>query len=162
MNTLLFALNSLLSVVDPVTQVEQWANSLHSFNGSYMLEYTSRSTGRLNSNPVEYRWQNGDVFIRMGESNRETNESEVITAARYKSKIDSTFLAGTELSYDASSETWPYPWGAYITPEQLFGAYHDLSPGDVVNGETCDCDILAASRLCPRVYYRGTPTLSIR
>jgi len=130
---------SIDSVVSNNPEVDQyieaaieWSLSLETFAGTYRLE-RNRPNEPLERLSVEYKFNDSHEF--MGIENTDTLNVEVFSLAG--GVMDSMYITegvdGYGVTDTPDRESLPFPWGVYITPQEIFGQYHDAHVSDVLS-----------------------------
>jgi hypothetical protein len=126
-----------VSWTDPSTPDEvksllvAWSQSMQTFSGSYDLEQEITADPDTERWRITYRWDGRNVYFQ-----QEWFVPEGVQTNAYYDGLLHYCSDSSDYSYavvnDKKKENTEFFWSVYLTPEAIFGQYHELSLADVL------------------------------
>ena len=116
-----------------------WSMSLKTFSGRYHLAYPSEDVPGEKHVEITMRWDGVNAYSEMRSGSPDKPDTEIHT---FHQGVLDTYVSqegrpGYGVTNGQGYAGLPWPWGVYITPEEIFGRHHAYSLADVLgSGES--------------------------
>jgi len=123
------------------TLILQWSSSVHSFAGKYRLTLDKPDAGQSPAAvyEIEYRYQDKNRYFRKNPIIAfPSHPDDIMTYALYHDDAALRVESNTEnapkpATVSLHRKGWDIPWGVYITPEELFGEFQEVSLAEILS-----------------------------
>ncbi len=119
----------------------QWSSSLHSFKGKYRLTLDKPDAVQSPAAvyEIEYRYQDKNRYLQKNPIIAfPSHPDDIMTYALYHDDATLRVENNTEkkpkpATISLHRKGWDIPWGVYITPEELFGEFQEVSLAEILS-----------------------------